>query len=234
MRIIRTEYYFPELDLGKELNRKPDIQHKKMPGYSIVWFRANKNNPTDVSSLISITLEGDHLTKEDFRIVISNSIVESLAGVVGVPKSDMQIRRIFADAAQEVIDGGFVIERSPPEMLSFSALIAKVSPVAFGVYVGWITDSIDRPLLIVSIPAGIVLMGAAAGVARGLNDGLHIRISDLIAGRPQTSRAKAVVTQSGQTRQTPKSRKKPSPPQLEAPDDTSQVGRGVKSEPRKS
>jgi hypothetical protein len=70
---------------------------------------------------------------------------------------------------------------SPITGRSIVELVTKRSAGGAGAIVGWFAVSTDHPLLILVVPAAIIVGGAATGVARGLEEGLHQRVLELVA-----------------------------------------------------
>ena len=58
-----------------------------------------------------------------------------------------------------------------------------LSVPGFVAWMGYISSGGD-PVLSLGIPAGIIIIGGATGIADGLSAGLGHRISEWIAGRP--------------------------------------------------
>ena len=81
-----------------------------------------------------------------------------------------------------ILNEGLIIERSPPEWISIGKLIDK-STVGAGVSLAIAAISTNQWLLFVSVPGGIVLMGAAVGLAKGLQAGIHHSVERYIKRR---------------------------------------------------
>lgn len=72
-------------------------------------------------------------------------------------------------------------EESPLALDSLATIIARASSAGLGAYLGFVVGG-GSPLILITVPAGMILFGAAAGVARALQDGLYERILALIRG----------------------------------------------------
>jgi hypothetical protein len=84
--------------------------------------------------------------------------------------------------AEEISQLSFIpFEQSPIELASFSKLFSEVGAVGLGAYAGWVVAG-PTPLLFLTVPAGMVLFGAAAGFATGCEKGLKERVRRWIAG----------------------------------------------------
>jgi hypothetical protein len=75
-------------------------------------------------------------------------------------------------------------EQSPLQGLSLQE-IAKTSGTALGAYIGYMSAAGDVPLLLITVPAGMVIVGAASGLAHGLEEGIRRRITKLLADKSE-------------------------------------------------
>jgi hypothetical protein len=73
-------------------------------------------------------------------------------------------------------------ENSPLGLDSLGALITRSTGVGLGAYAGFVIAG-TSPLLLITVPAGMVLFGAASGVANALEQGLRERVLKLVKGR---------------------------------------------------
>lgn len=71
---------------------------------------------------------------------------------------------------------------SPLELHSLASIAATASPLGIGAAVGFAVFG-SSPLLLVGVPAGIIICGAAAGVSRALEEGLRERLLGLLTRR---------------------------------------------------
>ena len=74
-------------------------------------------------------------------------------------------------------------EESPLEGTSLGSIVATGSGGAIGAYVGFAVAGGPTPLLLVTVPAGMIICGAAMGTAEGLQDGLRDRIKRWVGTR---------------------------------------------------
>lgn len=74
------------------------------------------------------------------------------------------------------------VEHSPLSGDSIGNLIVSASGVGIGGYVGFVIAA-GSPWILISVPAGMIFFGAAAGVARGLEEGLREVIKNFIIGK---------------------------------------------------
>jgi hypothetical protein len=112
------------------------------------------------------------------------------ASLIGVYESEELDRRSsrdrrtliafrHGDIADEIWRGDVVYEQSPPKTTKLSTLIKKSSAAAIGTFIGTQVAGADYPLLFVTIPAGIIIVGSAFGISRGLELGLAESVNRL-------------------------------------------------------
>ncbi len=78
------------------------------------------------------------------------------------------------------------VEHSPLSLDSLGNLLASRSGAAAGVGVGIMVAGGPTPLLLVTVPLGMIIVGSAKGIADGLEDGFRYRIRRLM-GVPSDS-----------------------------------------------
>jgi hypothetical protein len=136
-----------------------------------------------------IDLEGDRELKPE-------EVVEFVRGVfwrewnAAPTKPDLAeeevekgIRRV---ARQLAFDDVIPWRDSPLRGEALAGLITKAGAVGttgFGAFVGSYVG--NGPLLLVTVPAGIILVGAASGIAQALREGLHKKVLALLAPESQ-------------------------------------------------
>ena len=79
-------------------------------------------------------------------------------------------------------------EASPLSADSIGSIITKTSGTGMGAFVGYVLAG-NTPMMLVLIPAGMILFGAAAGIASALEQGLRERILDLVRGKKEPKSA---------------------------------------------
>jgi hypothetical protein len=85
-------------------------------------------------------------------------------------------------------DASLPFEQSPLQGISLGAL-GKASPYALGAYIGYAAGG-GTPLILITVPAGIIVCGAAAGVGKALEEGLREKIKLLLAKKGRKARRK--------------------------------------------
>lgn len=79
-------------------------------------------------------------------------------------------------------------ENSPLSPSSLQEIVRGATSTGAGAYIGFVLAG-PTPLLLLTVPAGVVICGAAWGVAKGLEDGLRKRVAKLISkARPRKNR----------------------------------------------
>jgi hypothetical protein len=67
--------------------------------------------------------------------------------------------------------------------LSLADIATKASPTAVGVYIGYEAAGGHTPLLLLTVPAGMIICGAAGGLARGLEEGIREKIKKMLSAK---------------------------------------------------
>jgi hypothetical protein len=98
----------------------------------------------------------------------------------GTPGPAAASRLLNQFVEQAVFTDVVPFEESPLELTSIAALIKQATGVGLGAYVGFLVAGGPTPLLFLTIPAGMVIMGTASGVAKALEVGLNYRLLRLM------------------------------------------------------
>jgi hypothetical protein len=142
------------------------------PGAREDWWR----DPGAVAALLDV-LPRFHIARTD---ELASCLATALVGFRELPPGhDYAIsawERNAAAFAEQLVDAPVIpIEESPLSGASLAQLMSR-APDAAGALLG-IAVGHDHPLLLViTVPAGIVIVGAATGVAQALNTGLRAKI----------------------------------------------------------
>jgi hypothetical protein len=80
-------------------------------------------------------------------------------------------------------------ERSPISMESIVQIVKASGGAGIGATVGLLAGG-GTPLMLVTVPAGIILCGAATGIASALEEGLRLRVLGLMGVKPRKRRQK--------------------------------------------
>ncbi|HUB44290.1 MAG TPA: hypothetical protein VMB73_04840 [Acetobacteraceae bacterium] len=76
-----------------------------------------------------------------------------------------------------------VIERSPPQFVSFLEIVKLGSGASIGALTGYLAGEADPPLLLITVPFGIVICATAMGLGVALEQGLKKRVFDWLDKR---------------------------------------------------
>jgi hypothetical protein len=106
-------------------------------------------------------------------------------------------------------------EQSPLEATSLASTLIKGGGTGVGAFIGWVLAG-PTPLLLITVPAGMILCGAASGVAAGLQQGLRERISLWLTGHgtKATGKTRNAHTGSSQKAKEEKPRTKEEKPRM--------------------
>jgi hypothetical protein len=83
----------------------------------------------------------------------------------------------------EVLAFGPVVpfQRNPLNLEAVASIITGASGVGLGAFAGFVIAG-GSPLILVTVPAGMIIFGAAAGIAKALEEGLRERLREKIKG----------------------------------------------------
>ena len=72
-----------------------------------------------------------------------------------------------------------IYESSPPQLLPLREIAKGGAAVVIGTFIGYGVADGNYPLMFSTIPAGIIVIGSAIGISRGLENGLNKFIENL-------------------------------------------------------
>ena len=172
--------YFDPAQIAGERNyrrrrgRGDDVE----PGIGIAWCALDTANLMSISNLkVFRTLRRDEEFNETnlrkyIDIFLSDDDESEFI------RTDRSIRN--PEIVDFVISEPFVIQRSPPDLLSLKDAITKTNfPVWIGMYMGWSVVPDNSVLLFISVPGGIIIMSSAVGLANALGSGLSTSVKRL-------------------------------------------------------
>jgi len=102
---------------------------------------------------------------------------------LGVTPPTTPTDRTFAE--QAVFDSLLPFEQSPLSLESLGKLVVSASGAGIGAYAGFVLAG-PTPLLLITIPAGMIICGAAKGIADALEQGLRDRLVRFLRDHPKT------------------------------------------------
>jgi hypothetical protein len=172
MRVIRTELY------------NDDVQHEyKISttnlGVSFAWFNMEEL-AYPIDEIITPIVHN-----------ASNEIPRFLDIILqGVETRDFEKRlhdgRLFNKPIVDyLMHYPVVVERSPPEAIPFGVILKNSSSSVIGTMIGVAAAHENTALLFVTVPAGIIVVGSAFGIAKGLERGLAGKIEKLMKWKPK-------------------------------------------------
>jgi hypothetical protein len=191
MRIIRTEYYFDKF----QVDWKGDFASStENPNIAFAWIvadapvaAADVPNFHVVDSSLGSNLEDqdlENLIKCMNMFLTAKSDGESKPAPLGAQESPSPANR---QLIEECLESTVVIEQSPIEELSFKQLLGRATSWSLGTYLGIVVAGGSPALLVITIPLGVIIIGTAAGVSKGLEAGLHRAIERRLVGPRQRS-----------------------------------------------
>jgi hypothetical protein len=111
--------------------------------------------------------------------------------------SDFGIEKILTKSWNEPL---IVVEQSPPTLFTLKQLLSTSNGVAIGGFIGGAAAVDHIPLMLVTVPAGMLIVSASVGVSQALQHGLRHRLTALIAGRAETDSPRKAKRTSPQER----------------------------------
>jgi len=185
MRVLRTEIYFDADTVTVKFETK---LREPNPGVTAAWFRMEDAEPLSIGELESLCDEK-----------YSRIIPKQAADIFDV-FADLAVQNVRSERAQDILNevlakGGYrvanpgvvefllktdiVLEGSPPFPLPMVKIAKGGAAVVIGTFLGWGIADGNYPLMFVTIPAGIVVIGSAIGISKGLENGLNKWIEGL-------------------------------------------------------
>jgi hypothetical protein len=153
IRVIRTEFYF---DRDKIAARDDGISIPAFPGVSVAWFR----KPDAEWSIDT------HLQYDGSLVEVRTFLDAALYDV-----HPLAVPAVYNNEIVEfLLTQDIIIEHSPPEAVSLLTVLAHGTNISIGSYLGYAVSRGDIPLMFITIPAGVIVMGAAMGVSNGLKN----------------------------------------------------------------
>lgn len=96
-------------------------------------------------------------------------------------------------AEQMAFDRIVPFEQSPLDMESLGKLVISATGAGVGAYAGFVLAD-STPLLLITVPAGMIIFGAAKGVADALEQGLRERLLKYLKGEEKKTPKKDSTT----------------------------------------
>jgi hypothetical protein len=191
MRVIRTEMYFEPISIP--------FTDAHNPGVAFAWFNTGQEidlSETEIARLEfdygsiqgvrSVSVTDDNLF--DFRRILARALLGE-PDVRDAELNTLLLSTPLRSAVDAILGGDIIIERSPPSAINLKDLTRNVSSASVGTYMGFAAAGDNHALLFLTVPAGIIVVGAAVGISKALEAGLNKAIARFIQQRlPPTPR----------------------------------------------
>jgi hypothetical protein len=99
------------------------------------------------------------------------------------PRDHITYEEINPDVVDNVIWMDVILENSPPEAIPLSAILkSRATTLTIGTFTALAARYTHDPMLFITIPTGILVVGAAVALADGMKEGLNFSIRHLMHG----------------------------------------------------
>ncbi|MGH6925094.1 MAG: hypothetical protein ACRED5_15275 [Propylenella sp.] len=199
MRVIRTEMYFEpskattagRLALKKRLLWPVMAyfsidMHSLNPGVGIAWFNLGKDATAAVEGLTAQrAVKIIHELGPDDKEAAVQLFLQTV--IAGGTIRDWQLSRQWnsanRDLAAYVMRQEVVLEESPPFAVPLELLVKQSAKIAIGTIIGVGAAGGNYPLMFITVPVGIIVIGSAIGISKGLENGLNRSIERIVRRR---------------------------------------------------
>lgn len=181
MRIITTWMYFDPSQVESEgvYRRSRGRGDELEPGIGIAWCAGDTTNLMPFSNLKAfheLPMETEEFGEEQLRAYIDAFLTDEEEFNFIRPRRENR----NPDVVSFAINEPFVIQKSPPDLLSLKGAITKTNlPVWIGTYMGWSVVPDRSVLLFIAVPGGIIIVSSAIGIANALASGLSTSVKRL-------------------------------------------------------
>jgi hypothetical protein len=196
-RVVRTDFYFdPTFDFN--LGPTVDGQRILVSAISAVWLKYSASAEAvlnDFRPLYISTSEGGRDQQIEALACLSALLRAPDAAPDQLASNVRRFMTIepggpaFAEQrlAFEILNQSIIVERSPPVAEVLSTLVHGATSTSLGILIG--TSFTSNPyVMVITIPLGIILMGTALGISKGLERGIAKRVERAV--NPSTTRRK--------------------------------------------
>jgi hypothetical protein len=147
-----------------------------LPGVSVAWLqgktrpevRGNSNRFSGEIFLKSHEIELNVITSLELGVILLQGIRAALFG--GLSGSE----NVPIEVVSYVLSQPVVIEQSPPVWIKLKDVVeaVKKDPRAVGAFVGMLAGYEHPPMMLITVPAGILLVGSAPALTKAIERGL--------------------------------------------------------------
>lgn len=180
MRVIRTEMYFDNVHgIGEGALKAARMN----PGVGVAFFGGDVPPQFPARLLLSAAVDiepGDERTIHKY-IDLSIRGVEKSFGHFSSRYRRGAIQN--HDIIEYILNAGIVVEESPPALQTLKSILSKSPGIAIGTYVGMELAGSNPELMVLTVPFGIIIVGSAIGVSKGLERGLNKKIESFLTKR---------------------------------------------------
>jgi hypothetical protein len=181
MRILRTEMYFDSSEL-----RGLDASESN-PGVAVAFAMPDGGQTEGIGERLLLSwYAGPSLSEEMFDVFLDIA----LRGLSDQAAHDAWSQPVPVVLNKEHVkflgDANIVVEQSPPEWATLKSLVARGSGITVGTMLG--TLGLTYPLLFFTVPMGIIIVGAARGISKGLEGGLNQMIQRALRPRRRSGK----------------------------------------------
>jgi hypothetical protein len=181
VRVIRTEMYFDALQLSWPFAEEIHSN----PGISAAFFGCDTVDLSDVP-IFSALETGRRVDEAILRVFIDHALRNPPRARWRLLETEVEFNPRVVDY---VLEQQIIVERSPAEGIPLIELFKGASIATIGTYVGM--QAIDGHLLLfLTVPAGIIVVGSAAAVAKAIEKGLNKAVERLGTRRSRRQREK--------------------------------------------
>jgi hypothetical protein len=174
--------YFDKINGDMRFRRRGRGEEAE-PGIGIAWFRGDSSR--EVSELkhfrrLPRLEETPEFSEEALRSYIDLFVMDAEEFEFDRPERSLKNGEIV----DFVISEPFVIERSPPSLLTLKGVLTNTNlPIWIGTYMGWSVAPEHSVLLFITVPGGIIVVSSATGLASALAAGLSKSVKRLFNSR---------------------------------------------------
>jgi hypothetical protein len=175
MRVVRTEMYFDPREINWPL---PELV-TNTPGIAAAYFQIDAElGPDDVRGQLSWLFLHPEYNERTIRLFLDASLWGS--GSL-FPEPRQEGEEFNPTIINYILEQSIIIEQSPPLGVPFEQLLKGASVTSIGTLLGYY--GMNEPLLFLTIPAGILVVGSAVAISKAMEKGLSHTISRLAGTR---------------------------------------------------
>jgi hypothetical protein len=140
-------------------------------GIAVAWIKADtsKLSLSELDSFNSIE-QFDGKVDDDQLIRFLGAAIQETVQLT--PKIEEQNLALVVSLLNEEI----VVQSSPVDAIPLGKLLGGATAASIGTGVGVLAAGGNPLLMIVTIPAGIIIIGSAIGISKGLENGLRVAV----------------------------------------------------------